>query len=109
MNEIGKGSLLAAVRQLQEVMHRAQALGLFTEDREFLTCPSCGLWEDVTIDGLLVVYQKDDATHIDSGLRFREVDERHYVCPECETMIIIKDMDDSAIDVGPVDSDNTRK
>ena len=39
--------------------------------------------EDVTCEGLLVVYQKDDLSQEDSGLRFREVDETHFVCPGC--------------------------
>lgn len=32
-------------RQLVEVKHRAHALGIFTDDRELLECPNCGLLE----------------------------------------------------------------
>jgi predicted RNA-binding Zn-ribbon protein involved in translation (DUF1610 family) len=93
INEIGKGNLIAAVRQLQEVMHRAQALGLFIDDRDLLECPSCGLREDVTAKGLLVVYQKDDPSQEDSGLRFKEIDESHFVCPACGDVVTIENED----------------
>jgi hypothetical protein len=45
------------------------------------------LWEDVTGEGLLVVYQKDDLSQMDTGLRFREVDETHSVCPGCGAVV----------------------
>jgi hypothetical protein len=78
---------LSAVRQLQEAKRQARALGMFVEDRELLECPACGLWEDVTGEGLLVVYQKDDLSQMDTGLRFREVDETHSVCPGCGAVV----------------------
>ena len=46
-------------RQLEQVKAQARALGIFTDDRELLECPNCGLLEDVTAKGLLVTYAKD--------------------------------------------------
>jgi len=40
--------LVAAVRELEQVKQQAKALGIFTDDRELLECPSCGLLEAVS-------------------------------------------------------------
>ncbi len=64
---------------------------MFVEERDLLECPSCGLWEHVNCEGLLLVYQKDDSSQADSGLRFRELDERHFVCPACGEVVTIED------------------
>ncbi|MBI5015921.1 MAG: hypothetical protein HZB55_10575 [Deltaproteobacteria bacterium] len=72
-----------AVRELEKVRQQARAMGLFAEERELLECPKCGLWEDVTCDGLLITYPKDDEGMADSGLRFREVNEDTFRCPAC--------------------------
>ena len=83
-------NLHSAVRRLQEAKRQARTMGMFVEDRDLLECPACGLWEDVTGEGCLVVYQKDDPSPVDSGLRFREVDEMNFVCPACGTAVTIK-------------------
>ena len=49
----------AIVGELEEIKHRARALGIFTDDRELLACPVCGLLEDVAIMGLLITYPID--------------------------------------------------
>ena len=91
MNESGKQGgmkgLIAAVRQLEQAKQQARALGIFTDDRELLECPSCGLLEDVTFEGLLVTYPKDSADLKDCGLRFKRVGETHFACPTCGTRI----------------------
>lgn len=97
MKKSGMKNLLVAVRQLQEAKRQARALGLFTDDRVLLECPFCGLWEDVTAEGVLVVYQKDAPLQEDSGLRFKEVDERHFVCPACGAAVVIEDEDDFVV------------
>ena len=51
--------LTTLTRQLEQVKAQARALGIFTDDRELLECPNCGLLEDVTAKGLLVTYPKD--------------------------------------------------
>jgi len=80
-------SLVAAVRELEQVKQQAKARGIFTDDRELLECPSCGLLEDVTAEGLLVTYVKDSADLKDCGLRFRPVDETSFECPSCGTKL----------------------
>ena len=91
MNESGKqggmNGLIAVVRQLEQVKQRARALGIFTDDRELLECPKCGLLEDVTSVGLLVTYPKDSADLKDCGLRFKQVGETRFACPTCGSRI----------------------
>ena len=43
---------------LHELRSHATTLGLFTDDRELLVCLSCGLQEDVTIEGVLTLCEK---------------------------------------------------
>ncbi len=86
-NDNGMKGLIAAVRQLEQVKRQARALGMFTDDRELLECPNCGLLEDVTAKGLLVTYPKDSVDLENCGLRFRPVDETRFVCPKCGTRI----------------------
>jgi len=50
-------NLATVVRELEWVKNQAKALGIFTNDRELIECPSCGLLEDVTFEGLLVTYR----------------------------------------------------
>jgi len=84
-------NLLSAARRLQEAKCQARALGRFVEERDLLECPACGLWEDVNCEGMLLVYQKDDPSQVDSGLRFREVDETHFVCPACGAAVTVEE------------------
>ena len=79
----GVDGLVAAVRQLEQVKRQARALGMFTNDRELLECPSCGLLEDVTADGLLVTYPGSDRDMKDCGLSFIQVSETTFQCPSC--------------------------
>jgi len=79
--------LRALARQLVQIKQQAAALGLFTDDRELLECPSCGFLEDVTSEGLLVTYMKDSADLKDCGLRFRPEGKTSFACPACGTRI----------------------
>ena len=79
--------LLELARQFARVKQQARTLGIFTDDRELLECPNCGLLEDVTAEGLLVTYPKDSVDLKDCGLRFRPVDETRFACPKCGTRI----------------------
>ena len=83
----GMDGLTTLIRQLEQVKAQARALGIFTDDRELLECPNCGLLEDVTAKGLLVTYPKDSLDPKDGGLRFRPVDETRFACPKCGTRI----------------------
>ena len=83
----GMDGLTTLTRQLEQVKAQARALGIFTDDRELLECPNCGLLEDVTAKGLLVTYPKDSVDLKDCGLRFRPVDKTCFACPKCGTSI----------------------
>ena len=77
------GDLIELFQHLEKVKQQAWALGIFTDDRELLMCPSCGLLEDVTAEGLLVTYPKDSDNLMDTGLRFRQLDSESFQCPAC--------------------------
>ena len=79
--------LVELSRKLAKVKAQARMLGIFTDDRELLECPNCGLLEDVTAKGLLVTYPKDSVDLKDCGLRLRPVDETRFACPKCGTRI----------------------
>lgn len=76
-------SLVELVRCLEEIKRQARALGLFTDDRDLMECPGCGLLEDVTAEGLLVTYPKNSKDLNDCGLRFRQLEEASFKCPAC--------------------------
>jgi len=76
-------AIVELVRQLEELKARARTLGMFTDDRELLRCPKCGLIEDVLCGGLLVTYH-EEGDRKDTGLRFAESGtEGCFTCPEC--------------------------
>ena len=77
------GDLIELFQHLEKVKQQARALGIFTDDRELLACPSCGLLEDVTAEGLLMTYPKDSKNIEDTGLRFRQLDTASFQCPAC--------------------------
>ena len=79
--------LHSAVNQLWRAKEQARALGMFTDDRELLACPVCGLLEDVTVEGMLITYFKDSPQQEDSGLRFKEIDGTCFKCPACGASI----------------------
>ena len=83
----GIDDLIALIRQLEQVKAQARRIGIFTDDRELLECPNCGLLEDVTSEGLLVTYPKDNAELKDCGLRFRPEGKTSFACPACGTRI----------------------
>ena len=74
-------------RHLVDVKQRAEALGIFTDDRELLECPNCGLLEDVAAEGMLVTYPNTSEDVNDSGLRFIPADESSFACPSCGTKV----------------------
>ena len=87
MKQRGMENLIAAVRQLEQVKRRARALGMFTDDRALLECPSCGLLEDVTADGMLVTYSGKSRSRMDCGLRFKHVNDTSFQCPSCSAKV----------------------
>jgi predicted RNA-binding Zn-ribbon protein involved in translation (DUF1610 family) len=65
----------------------SRALGIFTDDRELLECPSCGWSEDVMFEGLLGTYPKGSADLKDCGLRLKRAGKTSFECPMCGTRI----------------------
>jgi hypothetical protein len=86
-------NVVSAVRRVQEAKPQARTLGMFVEERNLLECPACGLWEDVNCEGMLIIYQKDDPSQVDSGLRFRDIDETHFVCQACGAAVTVEDQE----------------
>jgi len=72
-------------RKLAEIKKQAEALGLFTNDRELLECTGCDLAEDVTFDGRLITYHRNTEGMDDCSLRFEELNEETFRCPVCGT------------------------
>lgn len=70
--------------RLQALKEQAERLGVFTDDRELLECTKCGLEEDVTVDGFLIVCKKS-VPGTDTGLQFTKAveNEGKYLCPLC--------------------------
>lgn len=83
-------SILALAQQLKAAQEKAAALGLFINDRELLTCPKCGLKEDILISGQLITHERDQPDADDSGLRFHEIDDEHFVCPRCGSTAVFE-------------------
>src|SRR5262249_39710140 len=71
--------LAAKVLALQA---KARELGLFPDDRELLTWPSCGLMENVAIDGRLFTCRPESLDD-DTELRFEELSPNRFRCPAC--------------------------
>ncbi len=76
--------LLPLCRELAKISKAAAKLGIFTNERELLTCPKCDLQEDVAATGMLLVTVPSDRDH-DTGLRFKSVKCRagYWRCPAC--------------------------
>lgn len=75
--------LLAVAQQLSELHERARELGIFIDDRELLNCVSCGLQEDITIEGRLITHDSEFVDLSNSGLRFQQLDDGRFCCPRC--------------------------
>lgn len=73
---------------LHELRAHATTLGLFTDDRELLVCLSCGLQEDVTIEGALITHDFESLDVSDSGLRFTKRQDGHFSCPRCGADVV---------------------
>jgi len=81
---------LPLAMELTRVKKQAEALGLFTNDRELLECSGCDLAEDVAFDGRLMTYHRKGGDYIDSGLRFERLNETTFRCPICTTRLKAK-------------------
>ena len=82
-----KSKILPLARELVRIKKQAEAIGLFTHDRELLECSGCDLAEDVTFDGRLITYHREGEDCSDSGLRFEILDDTTFRCPICRTKL----------------------
>ncbi len=75
----------ALAKRIVSMKEKAKKLGMFVEDREPISCPKCGLEEDIASQGLLIVSYPSN-TSIDSGLRFEEGKDcsNRFRCPVCD-------------------------
>lgn len=85
--------LLDLCRELQHLQNQAEAQGLFVGDRELLDCPNCGLFEDVTAEGLLITSCELQHPPVDTGLRFRVVSANTFQCPSCAAAVTLNNQD----------------
>lgn len=90
--------LVGLFRQLQQLQAQAKALGIFTDERNLLTCPNCGLFEDVTCDGFLITSRTFSNEPHDTGLRFREIAPDTYCCPSCHSEVQSSHDHDESVD-----------
>ena len=86
-------SSLAA--RLVDIHQKAKELGIYTNDRELLKCPQCGLTEDVACDGLLFTFESADKTFSDTGMCFQEIDATHFRCQSCHHILVVAEEEEA--------------
>ncbi len=78
--------LFKLANEIVKLKEKAKKLGMFTDDRELIECPECGLMEDVDINGrLFTVFKK--SPYKDTGLKFKEMKNSRFRCPNCREII----------------------
>ncbi len=84
-------NLFNLVEKIVKLKEEAKKLGIFTDDRELIECPKCGLMEDVAIGGRLFTVFKN-APNKDTGLEFKELGKEgnRLSCPNCRKVIILE-------------------
>jgi len=94
-NTLISSKLIKHCSELCTLWENMEKLGMFPGYRDLLTCPKCGLMEDVTAEGLFLVYNNlEPNTKItqdkDTGLRFEELngETQLFKCPNCGTKFI---------------------
>jgi hypothetical protein len=74
--------LYSMTEAINELNLNLNALGVFDHSRELLSCPACGLFEELSSKGRLITAEADYAG-VDTGLRFVKTDESEWECPDC--------------------------
>jgi hypothetical protein len=74
--------LYSMAEAVNELNLKLTTLGRFDHSRELLSCPACGLFEDVNDKGMLITAESDYPED-DTGLRFTKVNEGEWECPDC--------------------------
>lgn len=97
-NKVTSESYSKLVHDVGRLILKAQRLaeehGLFPNHRELMECRHCGLMEDVTFEGKLIVYHSG-SDGVDTGLRFPEPDEDGASsCPGCGEKVKLEESDD---------------
>lgn len=85
--------------QFNELNQIAKQHGLFLNDRELVSCPKCGLTENIAFSGKLFTYYKDDPYFKETGLQFGSLDgnAEYLKCPVCKVEVLIpKERNDNA-------------
>ncbi len=78
-----KGDKLYSMAEaINELNLTLTMLGGFDNSRELLRCPACGLFEDVTVEGMLITAESEYPS-ADTGLRFVKVNDDEWKCPDC--------------------------
>lgn len=80
--------LATLCEQLHELRANAESLGLFANEREVVSGPTCGLQEDVSIEGFLITHDIRSLDVQDSGLRFNELKNGQLACPRCGAHVV---------------------
>ena len=88
--------IINLTKGFEETIKQAEALGIFTNERDLLSCVKCKLGEDVAFNGILFTYVNENeetpqhrtAENDDTGLRFIEIEYlKKYKCPKCGHII----------------------
>lgn len=74
------------VQQIKDLHAECRAQGIFTNDKDLLTCPHCNLMEDIAIDGILITDFSEELGR-DTGLRFKKLKSGRYRCPNCSFVV----------------------
>lgn len=71
--------------RFHELNEMANKHGIFLYDRETVSCPQCGLTEDIAFSGKLFTYYKDDLEFKETGFQFIPLDGNAecFKCPVC--------------------------
>jgi hypothetical protein len=77
-----KERLYSMAEAINELNLKLTALGGFDHSRELLSCPACGMFEDLTDQGKLITAESDYPGD-DTGLRFTRLNEDEWECPDC--------------------------
>jgi hypothetical protein len=84
-------------QEVEELKAQGRAMGIFVEDRPLLECLKCGLLEDLSDEGLLLTYHRQEGeVQPDTGLRFEQVEPGHFRCPACKNLLILDQQEPEA-------------
>jgi hypothetical protein len=78
----GEERLYSMTEAINELNLNLTVLGIFDHSRELLSCPACGLFEELSAKGRLITAESD-YPGIDTGLRFVKTEESEWECPDC--------------------------